>query len=106
MPGKSPFREGPEFIKLMIGNSHNYKPIEGTILLGQRDFRSFENYKYIQTPQFKIIKTSDTKQWFIEGCKNVRNNTRLNGKVITGKTAPLSPGDIISIGPFKTKVAF
>ncbi|MBN2442157.1 MAG: protein kinase [Spirochaetales bacterium] len=101
-----PVIKAPEYIKLMIGDSENYKPVEKTSVLGQRDFRSFENYKYLQANQFEIIKDKDTGQWFISGKENVKNNTRLNGKVITGEKAALSDGDIISVGPFKTRVSF
>ncbi|MBN2532661.1 MAG: protein kinase [Spirochaetales bacterium] len=102
----SPSKGGPEFIKLILGTSSNYKPVEQTTVLGQRDFRSFENYKYIQTPQFEIIREKDPGKWFIRGCEKVKNNTRLNGKVVTGKKAELSDGDVISVGPFQTTVEF
>jgi len=101
-----PSKDGPEYIKLMIGGSSNYKPVEESVALGQRDFRSFKNYKYIRTPQFQIIKDEVTGNWFIQGCEKVKNNTRLNGSIVTGKRAELSDGDIISVGPFKTEVKF
>ena len=90
----------------MIGNSSDYKPIERSAMLGQEDFRAFENYKYIGNPQFKIIREKETSHWFIEGLKGVKNNTRLNGEVITGIRKELFAGDIISVGPFKTKVVY
>jgi serine/threonine protein kinase len=98
--------KGPEYIKLLIGSSSNYKPVEDTAALGQSDFRAFENNKYLSSPQFKIIKDKENSCWFIEGVSGVKNNTRLNGEVITAIRKELSDGDIISVGLFKTKVAF
>jgi serine/threonine protein kinase len=100
----SPTKGGPEFIKLMIGSTGNYKPIEESATLGQRDFRAFDNYRYIQSSQFTITRDRENGIWFIEGCTGVKNNTRLNGTVITGKKEELHNGDIISVGPFKTEV--
>jgi serine/threonine protein kinase len=100
----SPTKGGPEFIKFMIGSTGTYKPIEESVSLGQRDFRAFDNYRYIQSPQFKIIRERESGRWLIEGCTGVKNNTRLNGKVITGKKEELHSGDIISVGPFQTEV--
>ena len=96
----------PAFIKLMIREPDLYRPVQDTELIGQDQLRIFPDSAYVSARQFRIIKDTAGKLWAVEGLPGVTNNTRLNGTVVTGTTAPLKDGDIISVGQFKASIRF
>ncbi len=94
----------PQQVIITSGNQYPMTVFKTTIL-GRDDCRLFgDDYRFVEDQQFEIIKNDTEQKWEIRGLPGVTNNTRLDGEIVTDKTAELYDGALISIGDLKLHV--
>lgn len=99
-PTPVPPKPSPSSAHVLLLTAGDRKPIRATLelKLGNRTVRTLsEDAKYFSNEQCVFTPAPDRSGWTVAPCHSAKNNTLLNGAVLT-KPANLKAGDVIAVG--------